>query len=109
MNKTNALFTPIKIGKKTASNRLVINAMECCDSDEKGNPSERTYQRYTNLFNGDAGLIDLEAITVTYENRGRDTQLSIMPHNEKPLANFVSALRKVNDQAPFHLPINPCG
>lgn len=109
MTKMNALFTPIKIGKKTASNRLVINAMECCDSDEKGSPSERTYLRYTNLFKGDAGLIDLEAITVTYENRGRDTQLSIMPHNEKPLANFVSALRKVNNKPLFIFQLTHAG
>jgi 2,4-dienoyl-CoA reductase-like NADH-dependent reductase (Old Yellow Enzyme family) len=97
----NALFTPINIGKKTATNRLVINAMECCDSDEQGNPTENSYKRYTNLFNGNAGLIDLEAITVTYESRGRKTQLSIMPHNEKALAKFVAELRKVNKKPLF--------
>lgn len=101
MTETNALFTPIKIGQKTASNRFVINAMECCDSDEKGNPTERTYTRYTNLFKGGAGLVDLEAITVTYESRGRKTQLSIMPHNEPALAKFVAELRKVNDKTLF--------
>jgi len=98
MSNTNALFTPIKIGNLTAENRLVINAMECCDSDKDGNPTERTYERYTNLFNGKAGLVDLEAITVTYENRGRESQLSIMPHNQPALTKFVSALRKVNDK-----------
>jgi 2,4-dienoyl-CoA reductase-like NADH-dependent reductase (Old Yellow Enzyme family) len=101
MSTQNALFTPVKIGNKTAANRFVINAMECCDSDKEGNPTERTYERYTNLFNGKAGLIDLEAITVTYENRGRDTQLSIMPHNEPALAKFVSSLRKVNNKTLF--------
>ena len=101
MPQENALFTPIRIGRKTATNRLVINAMECCDSDERGNPTDRTYQRYTNLFNGGAGLIDLEAITVTYESRGRKMQLSIMPHNEPALAKFVAELRKVNDKPLF--------
>ena len=96
MTQDNALFRPIKIGKKTATNRLVINAMECCDSDEQGNPGPRTYERYTNLFNGSAGLIDLEAITITNESRGRQSQLSIMPHNEPALARFVAGLRKVN-------------
>ena len=98
MPTDNALFTPIKIGKKTAANRFVMNAMECCDSDTEGNPTENTYIRYTNLFNGQAGLIDLEAITVTYINRGRQFQLSIEPHNEPALAKFVSSLRKVNDK-----------
>ncbi len=109
MTSENALFTPIKIGKKTATNRFVINAMECCDSDKEGNPTERTYTRYTNLFNGGAGLIDLEAITVTYENRGREMQLSIMPHNEKALAKFVSELRKVNDKPLFIFQLTHAG
>jgi 2,4-dienoyl-CoA reductase-like NADH-dependent reductase (Old Yellow Enzyme family) len=106
---TNALFTPIKIGKKTATNRFVINAMECCDSDKEGNPTERTYERYTNLFNGGAGLIDLEAITVTYENRGRESQLSIMPHNAPALEKFVSHLRKVNDKPIFIFQLTHAG
>jgi len=101
MVATSALFTPIKIGPKTASNRFVINAMECCDSDEKGNPTEKTYQRYTNLFKGNAGVIVLEAITVSYENRGRDTQLSILPHNAEALTKFVAEMRKVNDKPLF--------
>ena len=101
MSTQNAMFTPIRIGNLTASNRFVINAMECCDSDKEGNPTERTYERYTNLFKGQAGLIDLEAITVTYENRGRESQLSIMPRNEPALAKFVSSLRKVNDKTLF--------
>ncbi len=109
MSTQNALFTPIKIGKLTATNRLVINAMECCDSDKEGNPTKPTYERYTNLFNGNAGLIDLEAITVTYENRGRDTQLGIMPHNEPALAKFVASLRKVNDKPLFIFQLTHAG
>jgi 2,4-dienoyl-CoA reductase-like NADH-dependent reductase (Old Yellow Enzyme family) len=109
MPTQNALFTPIKIGKLTATNRFVINAMECCDSDKEGNPTKPTYERYTNLFNGGAGLIDLEAITVTYENRGRDTQLGIMPHNEPALTKFVAALRKVNDKPLFIFQLTHAG
>ena len=109
MPTDNALFTPIKIGKKTAANRFVMNAMECCDSDTEGNPTENTYIRYTNLFNGQAGLIDLEAITVTYVNRGRQFQLSIEPHNEPALAKFVSSLRKVNDKPLFIFQLTHAG
>lgn len=101
MVEPNALFKPIKIGPKTATNRFVINAMECCDSDEQGNPTENTYKRYTNLFNGNAGVIVLEAITVTYESRGRKTQLGIMPRNQDALTKFVSEMRKVNDKPIF--------
>jgi 2,4-dienoyl-CoA reductase-like NADH-dependent reductase (Old Yellow Enzyme family) len=101
MSTQNAMFTSVKIGNLTAANRFVINAMECCDSDKEGNPTEKTYERYTNLFNGKAGLIDLEAITITYESRGRESQLSIMPRNESALAKFVTSLRKVNDKTLF--------
>jgi len=98
MNQSNALFTPIKIGRRTATNRFVINAMEGCDSDEFGNPGAKTYERYGNLFRGDAGLIDLEAITVQYESRGRLNQLSIMPRNEEALTKFISEMRKINNK-----------
>ena len=54
------LSQPIKIGPLTAKNRFVINAMECCDSDEKGNAGPDTYERYTNLFEGGAGIVVLE-------------------------------------------------
>jgi len=73
MSAYDALLQPIQIGPKTAPNRFAINAMEHCDSDERGNPSERTYERYRRLFEGGAGLIDLEAITVSYESRSRLT------------------------------------
>ncbi len=97
----NALFRPVKIGTRTAKNRMIINAMECCDSDKEGNPTDRTYERYTKLFQGGAALVNLEAITVTYENRGRENELSIMPHNEKALAKFVSEIKKIDPNVLF--------
>ncbi len=101
MRTDEPLAQPIKIGAKTAPNRFVINAMECCDSDAQGNPTAPTYERYTNLFEGNSGIIVLEAITVGYENRSREFQLSIMPHNQKPLEQFVSKMREVNSKPLF--------
>ena len=89
------VLQPIKIGPHTAQNRFAINAMECCDADAEGNPTEKTLRRYKNLFEGGAGMIDLEAITVQYESRGRQFQLSVMPRNAKALTKFVAELRKV--------------
>ena len=89
MNRNEPVFQPIKVGSLTASNRFVINAMECCDADEEGNPSERTYRRYRNLFEGGAGIIDLEAITVQYDSRSRQFQLSVMPRNQKALTKQI--------------------
>ncbi len=96
MSTNDPVFQPIKIGALTAQNRFVINAMECCDGDEEGNPTEKTYRRYRNLFEGGAGLIDLEAITVQWESRSRQFQLSVMPRNQKALTKMIEEMRKVN-------------
>ncbi len=101
MNPNDPVFQPIRIGNKTAQNRFVINAMECCDGDDEGNPTEKTYRRYKNLFEGGAGLVDLEAITVQWESRSRKTQLSVMPRNQKALEKFTRELRKVNPKPIF--------
>jgi 2,4-dienoyl-CoA reductase-like NADH-dependent reductase (Old Yellow Enzyme family) len=99
--KDDPVFQPIKVGALTAQNRFVINAMECCDSDDEGNPTEKTLRRYTNLFEGGAGIIDLEAITVQYESRSRKYQLSVMPRNQAALTKFTAQLRKVNPKPLF--------
>ena len=101
MNRNDPVFQPIKVGSLTSANRFVINAMECCDADEEGNPTERTYRRYRNLFEGGAGIIDLEAITVQYESRSRQFQLSVVPRNRKALTKLVAEMRKVNPQPLF--------
>lgn len=101
MSNNDQLFKPIKIGTRIAENRIALNAMECCDSDEAGNPSENTYRRYRRYFEGGAGVIVLEAITVTYESRARKTQLSVMPHNQKALTKFVAEMKKVNAKPLF--------
>ena len=101
MNEKEYLFTPIKIGNKVSENRIMVNAMECCDSDEEGNPGEKTYRRYRRYFEGGSGVVLLEAITVGYENRARLHQLSIMPRNESALKKFVSEIKKVNPKTIF--------
>jgi 2,4-dienoyl-CoA reductase-like NADH-dependent reductase (Old Yellow Enzyme family) len=101
MSEKDVLFTPIKIGNKIAPNRFAINAMECCDSDENGNPGDKTYERYEKLFEGQSGLINLEAITVQYESRSRKNQLSIMHRNVDALKKFVAHLKKINPNNVF--------
>jgi len=101
MNDKNRLLTPVRIGNKTACNRIAINAMECNDADEMGNPTDRTYSRYRGYFEGNSGLIDLEAITVTYESRGRKNQLAALPRNRKSLEKFVEKMKAINDKPIF--------
>lgn len=95
----NILLSPIKIGNRVSKNRFFIQAMECTDAFDQGNPSDLTYTRYENLFRGGSGMITLEAITVTGESRSRLNQLEIMPGNEKPLTEFVRKHKEVNPDA----------
>jgi 2,4-dienoyl-CoA reductase-like NADH-dependent reductase (Old Yellow Enzyme family) len=96
MDYKKTLLSPIKIGNHNCPNRFFAQPMECVDSDAEGNPTEMTYKRYENLYKGEFGFVDLEAITVTNESRARKTQLEIMPRNEKALATFIKRLKEVN-------------
>ncbi|MDR1755026.1 MAG: 2,4-dienoyl-CoA reductase [Eubacterium sp.] len=96
MGYKDTLLSPLKIGKHTCINRFFAQPMECVDSDEEGNPTDLTYQRYEKLYKGEFGFVDLEAITVTNECRARKTQLEIMPRNEKALSVFIKRLKEVN-------------
>ncbi|MCU6762791.1 NADH oxidase [uncultured Roseburia sp.] len=93
------LLEPVKIGPRVAQNRFFVQAMECNSEDASGNPSEETTQRYCDLAAGEAGLITLEAITVTRESRARDNQLTIMPQNEKPLTKFMDRVHEANPKS----------
>jgi 2,4-dienoyl-CoA reductase-like NADH-dependent reductase (Old Yellow Enzyme family) len=95
------LLTPIKIGAHTSMNRFFSQAMECNDGDSDGNPTDLTYQRYENVFKGEAGMISLEAITITDKNRSRMNQLFIMPKNQSALAKFVRRMREANPKPLF--------
>lgn len=101
MDKKEILLSPIKIGTRTSVNRFFIQPMECSDGDKDGNPTDLTYQRYENLFKGEAGLVCLEAITITDKNRSRLNQLFIMPQNQPALTRFVSKLKSINPKTLF--------
>lgn len=100
-NYKDILLSPIKIGNRECKNRFFVQAMECTDADENGNPSELTVERYSNLFKGQSGMVTLEAITVTDESRSRLNQLAIMPKNAKAIAKFVKDLKALNPDTLF--------
>ena len=109
MSEENLLLTPIKIGNKTVPNRFAINAMECNDGDGNGNPSDLTRERYEKLFEGGAGFIDFEAITVQYDYVNRKNLLSIMPHNAKALEKLISHLKGINPDNVFVMQLTHTG
>jgi 2,4-dienoyl-CoA reductase-like NADH-dependent reductase (Old Yellow Enzyme family) len=101
MTDKEILLSPIKIGARHCANRFMASAMEGGDADGGGNPTELTYDRYEKLFEGDWGLISLEAISVSRESRARDWQLSIMPDNGPALSKLVEHMRQVNPRPLF--------
>ena len=96
MDYKKILLSPVRIGNLVSRNRFFMQSMECSDADAEGNPTETTLKRYEDIFRGQGGVVDLEAITVSSESRARLNQLEIMPRNEKPLRNFVKRLKEVN-------------
>jgi 2,4-dienoyl-CoA reductase-like NADH-dependent reductase (Old Yellow Enzyme family) len=96
MPSKDPLFREIGIGTRTSVNRIALNAMECNDADREGNPSELTYKRYRKAFQGNAGVIFMEAISVIEESRGRLNQLIGAPRNQPALEKFLCEMRRVN-------------
>ena len=96
MSVSMPLLSSLTMGGKTISNRIAINAMECCDADTSGNPTETAFRRYERLARGNAGVIIVEALSVVDENRGRLHQLTALAQNQKGLTDLVAAMRKAN-------------
>lgn len=103
------LSSPIKIGKKTAPNRIVNQPMECNDGDASGNPTERTFSRYRSLAEGGAGIIVVESLTITYESRARKNQLKISEDNAKGLERLVKEMKEVNEKSLILFQMNHAG
>ena len=109
MEEKELLFTPLKIGTRTAPNRIVLNAMECCDALDNGDPSPATYKRYEDYFRGQAGLVILEAITPQYDYIARRNQLSIKEHNIPALKKFIAHLKEINPETLIFFQITHSG
>lgn len=93
------LSEPIGIGRLTAPNRIVNQPMEGNDADEAGNPTELTLARYRNLALGGAGVIFVEALTITRESRARRNQLGIYEETAPALEKLVKEMRAVNEKS----------
>jgi len=103
------LASPIKIGKKMASNRIVNQPMECNDADASGNPTGLTLRRYRNLAEGGAGIIVIESLTLAYESRARRNQLKISEENAQGLEKLVKEMKEVNGKSLILFQLNHSG
>jgi 2,4-dienoyl-CoA reductase-like NADH-dependent reductase (Old Yellow Enzyme family) len=94
----NFLASPLRVGAKTAPNRIVNQPMECNDADETGNPTDLTFDRYRKLAQGGAGIIVVEALTITQESRARKNQLGIYEKTAPNLERLVKEMKGINAQ-----------
>lgn len=84
----------VKIGNKTAPNRLACQAMEGCDGTFTGEPDELTKRRYERFAKGGAGIIWFEATAVLPEGRANPRQLYINENNVDAFAREVESIKE---------------
>ncbi|MBQ8431510.1 MAG: flavin oxidoreductase/NADH oxidase [Clostridia bacterium] len=104
---TSALAAPLSLGKKTAPNRLVCQAMEGCDGRGDGAPDELTRRRYRRFAAGGAGVIWFEATACCEEGRANPRQLWLTEKNLDVFRETVEEIREIglreNGYAPLIL------
>lgn len=89
------LAAPLRVGSKTAPNRICYQAMEGCDSHPDGTPDELVERRYTRFAKGGAGIIWYEATAVTKTGRANPRQSYIEEANTDAFARMVEKIKSV--------------
>ena len=103
------LAAPVRLGSRTAPNRIVNHPMECNDADAAGNPTDLTRQRYLKLAEGGAGIINVESMPVSPLSRARKNQLQITGKNAEHLARLVKEMKAINPDSLIIFQINHSG
>ena len=103
------LGSPVKIGQRIAPNRLVNQPMEGNNADEAGNPTELTCERYRKLAEGGAGIIFLEALTISRGSRARKNQLGIYEQTAARLEKLVKEMKGINRESLILMQITHSG
>ncbi len=93
---TEVLNQSLMINNHRIPNRLAIQPMEGCDSDEQASPGELTFRRYKRFAQGGAGLIWFEATAILPEARSSPHQLIL---NESTKLGFSELLKMTKETA----------
>lgn len=100
-----AFNASLKIGEKTAPNRIAIQPMEGCDCTADGSPTELVTRRYHRFARGGAGLLWFEACAVTPESRANPRQMMLTDANLDDFKRLNDSIReeavKANGVAPL--------
>ena len=93
------LNKPIRIGLKTAPNRIVYQPSESNNADNEGSVTEATLKRYRKCAEGKPGILYVESLDVTRSTQARTNRLLIMDENRKDLARLVEEIRTINEKS----------
>lgn len=88
------LKSELKAGNVTFKNRLACQAMEGCDGNADGTPSDLTIRRYDRFAKGSASLIWFEATAVMKEGRANPRQLWITEDNLDSFKRQVERIKQ---------------
>ncbi len=101
------LAGPIRIGPRTAPNRLALHPMEGCDCELDGSPGELTRRRSLRQAAGGAGLIWMEACAVVPEGRANPRQMMLTEANADRFARLIEEMRAAarDSMGPAHDPV----
>lgn len=84
----------IRVGTRTANNRIVYQAMEGCDGTPDGAPDELTYRRYMRFAKGGAGIIWFEATAVKGEGRANPRQMYLTSKTKDDFKKIVNDIKE---------------
>lgn len=90
-------------------NRLTVHPMEGFDSEPDGSPSELTMRRAERFANGGAGLIWLEATSVTEDGRTNTCQLWLTDNNVDVFARMAERMHELAPGVPLILQLTHSG
>lgn len=94
-----SLAMPFIFSAKAVPNRLTINPMEGCDSEDDGSPSDLVFRRYARFSEGGAGMLWFEACAVTDEGRANPRQLFINEGNVYIFKQIIDNIKKTSPKA----------
>ena len=101
------LAKPVPVGRLVAPNCFATQAMEGCDGDTEGRPSDLTIRRYERFAAGGAGVIWSEAIAAVPEGRANPRQLWLNDKSKDLFAKMLKCARSRTAEVfgPDHRPI----
>ncbi|MBI2724485.1 MAG: NADH:flavin oxidoreductase [Chloroflexi bacterium] len=88
------LAAPLRIGHRTASNRMAVHPMEGCDGNADGTPGELTFRRWRRFAAGGAAVLWGEATAVVPEARANTRQLLLTDDTAPAIARLLAAARE---------------